>query len=27
VRTEAFNCFTDPGSIHPVAENGQALGR
>ncbi len=26
-RTEAFNCFTDPGSIQPSAENGQALAR
>ncbi len=24
-RTEAFNCFADPGAIHPVAENGQTL--
>jgi LmbE family N-acetylglucosaminyl deacetylase len=26
-RTEAFNCFADPGSIHPSAENGRALSR
>ena len=24
-RTEAFHCFAEPGSIPPVAENGQAL--
>jgi LmbE family N-acetylglucosaminyl deacetylase len=24
-RNEAFNCFAEPGSIPPVAENGQAL--
>lgn len=25
VRTEAFNCFAEPGSLPPVAEDGQAL--